>query len=48
MFKDIDKNSFLFASSESFIGFPKEINSFYYLIDPTYSFYEFIPYNEEN
>ena len=46
--KGIDKSSLLYASSESFIGFPVEINSFKYLIDPTYCFYEFIPYNEGN
>ena len=46
--KDIDKSSFLYALSESFIGFPIDVNSFNYLIDPTYCFYEFIPYNEEN
>ena len=46
--KDIPINTFLYASSESFIGFPKEINSFSYLIDPTFSFYEFIPFNENN
>ena len=46
--KDIDKSSFIYALSESFIGFLIDINSFEYLIDPTYSFYEFIPYNEEN
>ena len=46
--KDIDKSSFLYASSESFIGFPIDVNNFNYLIDPTYCFYEFIPYNEEN
>ena len=46
--KDIDKGSFLFGSSESFYAFPIEINSFNYLIDPTFCFYEFIPYNEDN
>ena len=45
--KGISIDSFLFALSESFIGFPKEINSYSYAIDPTFSFYEFIPYNED-
>lgn len=46
--KDIPTGSLLFALSESYIGFPTEINSFNYSIDPTCSFYEFIPYDEEN
>lgn len=46
--KGISIDSFLMACSESFIGFPKEINSYSYAIDPTFSFFEFILYDEED
>jgi len=46
--KNIPKSGYLYAMCESFIGFASEINSYNYLIDPTFSFYEFLPYNENN
>ena len=46
--KNIPTSGYLYASCESFIAFPNEINNYNYLIDPTFSFYEFLPHNEKN
>ena len=46
--KNIPKSGYLYAMCESFIGFANEINSYNYSIDPTFSFYEFLPYDENN
>ena len=46
--RNIPKGSFIYALSESIIGFPTEINNYNFSLTPNLSFYEFIPYNEEN
>ena len=43
---DISKDAFCFASSEGIIGISKEANNYSYYLEPSFGFYEFIPYSE--
>lgn len=43
---NISKDSYLFAASEGIIGISKETDNYSYYLDPSFGFYEFIPYSE--